>query len=339
MHRDLVVIGASAGGVEALRTVVAGLPEDLPAAVLVVLHVSPYGGSVLPAILSRAGPLPARHAADGDELTYGQILVAPPDRHLLVVDGHVALTRGPQENGHRPAVDVLFRTAAHSRGGRVVAVVLSGVLDDGSAGVVAVRQRGGVVAVQDPRDALYPGMPLAAIRAAEPDVQAPVTDLAAAIVRQCATEAPTVSAAPSVLMQVESRMAMMDGDTMHEPGHPGRPAGYSCPDCAGTLFEIVDDELVRYRCRVGHAWSGEALLGQQAQALEAALWMGLRSLEEKAALARELGARADRRGNSLTAARFAAQAEEATSAASLIRSVLQAELPEAATADLDGQGA
>lgn len=194
------------------------------------------------------------------------------------------------------------------------------------------------MAVQDPADALYPNMPRAAMHAAEPDVQAPADGLAAGIVRLCATSAPEVLAAPSVLMQVESRMAMMDRDAMNAPDRPGRPAGYSCPDCAGTLFEIIDGDLVRYRCRVGHAWSAEALLVEQAQALEAALWMGLRSLEEKASLARELGDRADRRGNPLTAARFAEQAQEATSAASLIRSVLEADLPAATGVKSDGPG-
>src|SRR5207244_2427388 len=161
--RDIIVVGASAGGVEALATLVRGLPADLPAAVFVVLHVPPHGTSVLPQILTRAGRLPAKHAVDGEAIQAGRIYVAPPDHHLLVKPGYVRVAHGPRENGHRPAVDALFRTAARTYGHRVAGVVLTGVLDDGTAGLIAVKLRGGAALVQHPDDALYDGMPRSAL--------------------------------------------------------------------------------------------------------------------------------------------------------------------------------
>lgn len=329
MRRNVIVIGASAGGVEALQSLVAGLPADLPAAVLVVLHIPNYGSSVLPAILGRSGPLPARHPVPGDTLKLEEILVAPPDRHLVIHAGRVLLTRGPRENGHRPAIDVLFRTAARSGGQRVIAVVLSGVLDDGTAGLAAVAARGGTTVVQDPADALYPGMPTSALENVQVQHIVAAKEIGALLAELVTEDIEDISDEPegvSPLMKIETDLAMMDDDAMNFPERPGTPSGFSCPDCAGVLWEINDGGLIRYRCRVGHAWSSESLLGEQAQQLEDALWMALRGLEEKAALGRTMEERARERGNLLSAQRFEEQAGEATHAASLIRAMLESHL-------------
>jgi two-component system chemotaxis response regulator CheB len=186
MARRIVVVGASAGGVEALITIARGLPSDLEAPVVVVLHRAPTSTSALPAILDRSGPLDARHAQDGEELAPGRIYVAPPDLHLLLEDGVVRLARGPREKGHRPAIDPLFRSAARAYGAGTIAVVLSGSRDDGAAGVAAVAERGGTVVVQDPTDAIYPSMPESAIAANHPEYVVPLAELAAIVARLAA---------------------------------------------------------------------------------------------------------------------------------------------------------
>ena len=319
--RDVVVVGASAGGVEALRTLVAGLPVDLPATVLVVLHVPPTGVNALAAILDRAGPLPARPAHPGERLTHGVVLVATPDRHLLLADEHVHLSAGPRENGHRPAVDALFRSAAQAVGARAVGVVLSGTLDDGAAGLVALRARGGVGVVQDPADALYPGMPASAIAAADPEHVLPVAVIPKLLDR-LVREAPPDSRPPSALLAAENAVARLDMAAIDADDHVGEPSGYSCPDCAGALWRIEDHGFLRFRCRVGHAWTADTLLGAQATSADDALWVALRSLEERAALNRELGLRAQDGGRRLSAERFRARADEAGGAARVIRRML-----------------
>ena len=322
IRRDVLVVGASAGGVEALRALVAGLPADLPAAVLVVLHIPAAGADALAAILDRSGPLPAQRARDGDPLEPGRILVAVPDHHLLVLDGRVALSRGPRENGHRPAVDVLFRSAARALGPRVVGLVLSGALDDGAAGSVAVVERGGVVLAQDPDEALHSGMPLACVAATGAPV-APVAELTARVTGLLGQPVEGVTAPPPTrLMDMETAMAGMDPDALESLDRPGHPSGFSCPDCHGVLFQIEEGQLRRFRCRVGHAWSVESLLAEHGEAVEGALWMALRSLEEKAALSAQLAGSAHDAGRSLTEGRFADQAREAQSAAELIRRML-----------------
>ncbi len=179
---DIVVIGASAGGVEALGEIVAELPGDLVASIFVVLHIPPSGTSVLPAILMRRGELPASHAVDGEEIGHGHIYIAPPDHHLFLQSESVRVVRGPKENGYRPAIDPLFRSAAHSFGPRVVGVVLSGALDDGTAGLAVIKEAGGCTLVQDPVEALYPNMPSSAIECVTPDRVLRARELGHAIV-------------------------------------------------------------------------------------------------------------------------------------------------------------
>jgi two-component system chemotaxis response regulator CheB len=281
------------------------------------------GMSALPAILSRTGALPAAHAQEGSPLQPGRILVAPPDHHLIVLHDSVTLSHGPRENGHRPAVDVLFRSAARSHGGDVIAVVLSGALDDGAAGMVAVTRRGGTGIVQDFDDALHDSMPRAAHAAAGVEHVVPAKELSALLgelLRDPPKSQPDPE--PERLLDMETAMADLDPVAMHDHERPGSPSGFGCPDCHGALFEITEGGLVRYRCRVGHAWSPESLLAQQSLALEGALWMALRGLEEKAALNQNLGDRAATSGHPLTAGRFHTSAAETLEAAELVRGLI-----------------
>ena len=320
---DIVVIGASAGGVEALRAVVSRLPRDLPAAVFVVLHVPAIATSVLPAILERAGDLPADHAVDGAEIDRGRIYVAPPDHHLLVQPGFMRVNRGPKENGYRPAIDPMFRTAAATYGSRVVGVILSGVLDDGTAGLAAVKTHGGRALAQDPADALYPMMPTSAIAAAEPELVAPTAEIAE-VIAQLAHEAVPATMAPTddPLLNDEEYIEI-DRAASDRP-QPGSPSGFVCPDCGGALWESEDDKgLLRFRCRTGHGYSIETLAAEQTEIVESAVWSALRALEERGAMARRMASRLRSRGSKASAARFEAQADAAVQQALVIRDALQ----------------
>ncbi|HWP41914.1 MAG TPA: chemotaxis protein CheB [Blastocatellia bacterium] len=326
--RDIVVVGASAGGVEALGTLVSGLPEDLPAAIFVVLHVPDNGTSVLPSILNRRGPLPASHAVDGQEIRHGQIYVAPPDSHLVIKRGHLRLTRGPKENGHRPAVDPLFRTAARSYGRRVAGVVLSGTLDDGTAGLAAIKERGGLAIAQSPDTALYPGMPLSAIENVQVDYILPVSEIAP-LLAQLADEPVDErgDAAMSDEMEMEADIVELEPHSLYSEKRPGVPSRFTCPDCNGVLWEIDDEGLLRFRCRVGHAYSSESLLAEQFDAVESALWAALRALEENISLASRVAARMRNRGHQRTAERFERQVVEGERQAEVLRRVLMNRSP------------
>lgn len=307
----VVALGASAGGVGALSTLVRGLPGDLGAAVLVVLHVAPAGPSVLPAILQRAGALPARHARDGEKLQPARIYVAPPDHHLEVEDGQLLVSRSPRENGVRPSVDTLFRSVARERRGNAVAVVLSGTLDDGTSGLLAVRQAGGRTVVQDPEDADFPGMPRSALRFGAPEFVAPLEDLSKLIARLVA-ELPGPSIVPPE--EVEVKQEELSGEV-----DKGPPSMFTCPECGGTLFEKEIDGLLQFRCRVGHGYTAETLLTAQDPHLESALYAAIVALEERSDLSRRMARRMEQMGRSASGARYWRQAEETERQASLIR--------------------
>ncbi|MBV8232685.1 MAG: chemotaxis protein CheB [Planctomycetaceae bacterium] len=333
-NHEIIVIGASAGGVEALAALVQGLPADLPASLFVVLHLGPHSASVLPQILSQKGTLPARHARDGEAIEPGRIYVASPDRHLLVRHGRVRVSLGPKENSLRPAADPLFRSAAQAYGRRVVGVVLSGTLDDGTAGLQAIKSRGGVTIVQDPRDALFAGMPRSALEGVTIDHCLPITEIAPLLVRLAYEPVKGGGEQPmSDEYEKEAEIAEFDLAVIQDDAQrPGVPSGFACPDCGGALWELHEGELIRYRCRVGHAWSPSSLLAEQSEALESALWTALRALEERAALSERVAERFALRGHTRPTERFREQAAESRRRAALIRQVLLNGEPEAETA-------
>lgn len=319
---DIIVVGASAGGVEALTGLVRGLPQDLPAAVFVVLHIPANSTSILAKILDRVGPLPAAVAEDHQAIEPGRVYVASSDCHLLVNREEVRLSRGPKENGVRPAVDPLFRSAARYYGRRVVGVVLSGALDDGTAGLLSIKSRGGIAVVQDLDEALYASMPRSALENVEVDHCLPVSDIAALLVRLAGEEVEEGEFPVSEDLEKETDIAEWDPEEIKEERRPGTPSRYTCPECHGVLFEMNEEGLLRFRCRVGHAYSGETLMAEQSHALEAALWAALRSLEENISLTRRMAERLRQRGADRSAERFDNQAAELETRVDVIRNAL-----------------
>lgn len=309
----IVAIGASAGGVEALSSLVAGLSEELPYAFLVALHMPAGTPSILARILDRTGPLPAVAAEHGIDLQPARIYVASPDHHLLVTDHRVMLSQGPTENGHRPAINALFRSVALTFGPRAIGVLLSGVLDDGVLGLAAIRSRRGITIGQTPGDALFPAMPTAAAIAGVLDHQAAAAEIGGLLKELAAREIEEVAMERDIAMELENHIARTSRfNTDFDSHHLGPATGYTCPDCNGSLAALGEGN---YRCHVGHAWSPASLLAARDNEVENALWVALRSLQEKAKLARQLADRADQ---GLALRRYVALAEEAEHALAVL---------------------
>lgn len=314
--RDIVVMAASAGGVEALRTLLGNLPAGLRASVLVVLHISPRSGSALPGILDRAGPLRAAAAEDGEPLRHGRVYVAPPDVHLLM-DGenNVRLSRGPRHNGHRPAADPLFLSAAAFAGPRTLAVVLSGTLDDGARGCAEVETRGGLVAVQDPEESPFDGMPQAAIAATARPMVSTARGIAAWVARESTGFLEVEES--EVDRELERELSPFFSADPLRP--PGRLSALTCPDCNGPLYETAASPNGHYQCVVGHAWSMESMIDGQAEAVERAFWVAILRLEERLRLVERMLHNAEERGQAVAARRLRRQVEQDRDAVETLR--------------------
>lgn len=332
-RRDIVVIGASAGGVEAVTQLVQQLPNNLPAALLVVLHLPSNGFSVLPQILSRAGALPALHPADRTPIEPGQIYVAPPNRHLVVQRGKLRLSSGPRENGFRPSIDVLFRSAARCYQQRVIGVILSGTLDDGTAGLSMIKSADGVALVQDPDEALFSGMPGSAIEQVAIDRVLPVRELAEYMAELVLTSqhepVNPVNEAEAEMTEdelgQESEIVAHEKTAIEQGERSGSASTFTCPGCGGVLWELSQGNILRYRCHIGHAYSSNSLLAEQADTVETALWSSVRALEEKAALSRRMATHARQQNRLLSEVQFTQRAEEVERQAEIVRQVILAQ--------------
>ncbi len=325
--RDIVVIGGSAGAIESLGKLVSLLPAQLDAAIFVVIHTYPLGDSLLPAILTRRGSLTAAAASDGEPIVCDRIYVAPPDCHLMLDQGRVTLSSGPKEEGHRPAIDPLFRSAATAYRERVIGVILSGTLDDGSTGLRLIRRQGGTAIVQEPKEALFPQMPENAIWSAKPQHVAPVAEIA----RLIASHAGKPGDGGEASIATGDGTSRNGGEVAVGAGDaPGTPTGIACPECHGVLWAATDDAAPDFRCRVGHAYSDETLLESHASSLEASLWAGVRALEEQASLAARLATKAEKRGDRISALRFRDRAGRAGEHAARMEGILQARLAKSA---------
>lgn len=307
-RRDIVVIGGSAGSLQVLQTILSALPWDFPATLFVVLHTSEDSPGILPQILNRHSKLPVMYANENTEILPSRVFIAPAGhRHMLLDRGKVRLQPGPRENRSRPAIDALFRSASYAYGNQVIGVVLTGNLDDGTAGLLAIKNRGGLAIAQDPDNSEAPSMPASAIEAAEVDFILPADQIGSKLTELVPTE--TIERIRTIPVGEKSMSAT--GQT------------YDCPQCGGVLEECKEGGMLRFRCRVGHVYSPESLLADQTEAVEKALWAAIRSMEEQAEFSDRLAGTSREKKRPSLARRFSEKADASRENATVLRDLLQ----------------
>jgi two-component system chemotaxis response regulator CheB len=321
-RRDIIVIGASAGGLQPLRDLIGGLPGNFPASLFVVVHTSPTGSGYLPEVLGRSSLLKTMLAEDGQKFSRGSIYIAPADHHLLIKGDRLRVTSGPKENGFRPAIDPLFRTAARTCGSRVIGVILSGAMDDGTLGLMEVKEHHGIAIVQDPTEALFPFMPASAVQNLKVDYVLRAAAIPEVLGQLISESIGTGANGMSRARNIEQDVAEVGTDALVTHELPSPPSGLTCPECGGALWELNDGKPMHFRCHVGHGYTAASLLVDQDTHLEAALWVALRALEENAALRRRMAERTAKRKLSAVADEYTRRAEEVEKRAQVIRTVL-----------------
>lgn len=317
---DIVVIGGSAGGLSALSDLLRHLPADLPAACFAVLHTGMGSPMLLPEILGRVTPLLCTYADEDETIEYGHVYLARPDYHLYLNDSRLQLVHGPKENHQRPSIDPLFVSAAQLYGPRVVGVILSGMLNDGTVGLGEIKRHGGIALVQNPAEATYPDMPRSAFNYVEVDAALPIAGIAAAI-EQYARTPPGEMQPPHVEVSLSSKKMDESGDAQGIKA-VGRPTRLSCPACGGPIFDVSNGDILHYQCRVGHSFTAEVLEGEQTEVVEAALWTALRTLGDQIILRRKMLERARKRQMGMLTERLEREIAEDERHLAVVRSVL-----------------
>jgi two-component system chemotaxis response regulator CheB len=320
-RKDIVVVGASAGGVTALKELVAGLPRDFKGSIFIVLHMPAYSETRLPWILSKAGSLEVVLARNGDEIEDGKIYVATNDHHLLLEEGKVVVKRGPKENRFRPSIDALFRSAAYVYGPRVIGIILSGFLDDGVSGLWAIQQSGGVTIIQTPEEAEHPQLPENVLEYLEPDHQMSASDmgpLLAGMIKEAAAEKHKLSKEELNLLKTEVIIATRDNAFEMGIMNMGELTPFTCPECHGALVRLVEGNIIRFRCHTGHAYTASSLLASVSESVEETLWQSMRAMEEMTMLLNTVAEHFGDRGNKQAAKLYKGKAEESSERARII---------------------
>lgn len=320
--RNIVVIGASAGGVVALKELVRSLPPDFNATIFIVQHIAAYATSMLPEILNHAGSLKAVHPADGDSFQPGMIYIAPPDHHILIEENRVLVKKGPKENRFRPSIDALFRSAAYNFGERVIGVVLTGLLDDGTSGMWSIKRLGGVGIIQKPEDAEYSSMPSSVLEYVDVDYAVPLAKLGALLNQLTSEEItpPHINLSPEEEQILKTEVQIASQKNAFEMGilEMGNLSPFTCPECSGVLVRFREGKLIRYRCHTGHAYTAGSLLAEVDKSVEDNLWKAVRVIEEAIMLLEESGKASAEGGDDLGAERFFTKARENRERASML---------------------